>query len=143
MTNEIHKIVYCSRNLIEGDDSAREAEVANILDTARRNNRHAGVTGALLFSAGYFAQALEGPQSSIEAIFERIQRDNRHGAVTVLESVRGTQRDFSQWSMAYVPPPSGEEAAKVQSALRDAMSLSTGAGEGVLELLRSLVLQED
>ena len=143
MANEIHKIVYCSRNLIAGSDSAREAEVANILETARRNNSHAGVTGALLYSSGYFAQALEGPKSSIEAIFERIQRDNRHGEVTVLESMCGAQRNFSKWSMADVPPPTGEEATKVQKALREAMALSNGAGEGVLDLLRSLVLQED
>ena len=143
MSSEIHKIVYCSRNFISGDDAARDAEIRQILETARRNNSQADVTGALLFSSGYFAQALEGPRTAIEKIFERIQRDNRHGDVTVLESVSGSERDFSQWSMAYVPPPTGVAASRIEATLQDAMHNNSDAGEDVLGLLRNLVLQED
>jgi len=73
------------------------------------------VTGALLFNSSYFAQALEGPKLAIEQIFEKIQRDPRHGEVTVLSSQTGGQRDFPEWSMAHVAPP--DEAASASMAV--------------------------
>ena len=111
MNSDVYKILYCSRNLIEGEDAKREAEINQILQTARRKNKEQNVTGALLFNSGYFAQALEGPRLAIEQIFERIQRDPRHGDVTVLSSQTDGHRDFPEWSMAYVAPPGGGASA--------------------------------
>ncbi len=138
----IQKVVYCSRNLIEGDAATRDAEIRQILETARRNNSQAKVTGALLFSADHFAQVLEGPQEAVEAIFERIQHDARHGEVTVLESLTSEQRDFSEWSMAYISPEECAMTPEVDSKLQDAMHKNSAAGQEVLDLLKSLVLQE-
>jgi blue light- and temperature-responsive anti-repressor len=143
MSSDIYKIVYCSKNLIQGKQAERDAEIAQILQTARANNKGLNITGALLFSSGYFAQVLEGPQVAIEEVFEKIQRDTRHGDVTVLGSQTGGQRDFPEWSMARVQPPdgvnSGEMAARLEKALLD----PGASADGVLGLLRSLVIQED
>ncbi len=141
MTN-IQKVVYCSRNLIEGDAASRDAEISHILETARKNNSRVNVTGALLFSRDHFAQVLEGPQKAVEAIFERIQHDTRHGDVTILESLTSEQRDFSEWSMAYVSPEECAMAPAVDAKLQDAMHKNSAAGQEVLDLLKSLVLQE-
>jgi hypothetical protein len=105
MNSDVYKILYCSKNLIEGETAKRDAEINQILETSRRNNKAQNVTGALLFDSGYFAQALEGTRLAIEQIFERIQRDPRHGDVTVLSSQTSGQRDFPEWSMAHVAPP--------------------------------------
>ena len=140
--SSIQKVVYCSRNLIEGDAAARDAEISQILETARRNNSKANVTGALLFSADHFAQVLEGPQQALEAIFERIQNDTRHGDVTVLESLTSAQRDFSEWSMAYVSPEECALTPEVDVKLQEAIHKSSEAGQEVLDLLKTLVLQE-
>jgi len=86
MSGDIYKILYCSKNLIEGEHAKQDAEISQILQAARRNNKEQNVTGALLFNSSYFAQALEGPKLAIEQIFEKIQRDPRHGEVTVLSS---------------------------------------------------------
>ena len=107
MNSDVYKILYRSKNLIEGEDAKREAEITQILQTARRKNKEQNVTGALLFNSGYFAQALEGPRLAIEQIFERIQRDPRHGDVTALSSQPNGHIDFPEWSMAYVAPPGG------------------------------------
>ncbi len=138
----IQKVVYCSRNLIEGDAATRNAEISQILETSRRNNSKANVTGALLFSADHFAQVLEGPQEALEAVFERIQNDTRHGDVTVLESLTSEQRDFAEWSMAYVSPEECALTPEVDAKLQDAIHKSSDAGQEVLDLLKSLVLQE-
>jgi hypothetical protein len=144
MNRDVYKILYCSKNLIEGENAKRDAEINQILQTSRRNNKEQNVTGALLFDSGYFAQALEGPRPAIERIFERIQRDPRHGDVTVLSSQTEGHRDFPEWSMAHVAPPGGAASAGTAAvALDTALLHPTAAAGEVLGLLRSLVIQED
>ncbi len=138
----LHKLIYCSRNCMSGTETMRESEIQQILDRSRANNSKASVTGALLFSSGFFAQALEGPRAEIERVFERIQRDTRHGDVTVLESSTCDARDFGEWSMAYVEPPTERLGTPLEELLREAMAHNAGAGQDVIELLRTLVLQE-
>ena len=142
MSSEIYKTLYCSRNMIGGQPWQRESEIQQILQVARENNRKQDVTGALLFNAGYFAQVLEGPRSEVERIFEKIQRDMRHGDVVVLENGYAQGRDFSEWSMAYVCPHSDHAATEVALLLNDAWS-NPAAGAEVLELLRNLVTPQE
>jgi len=122
MGEDIYKILYCSKNLIEGEHAKQDAEISQILQSARRNNRKQNVTGALFFNSAYFAQALEGPKLAIEKIFENIQRDPRHGDVTVLSSETGGHRDFPEWSMAHVAPPDETISASMAVALDSALS---------------------
>jgi len=93
------RLVYASRNLIPAEET--EAAVATILAASRRRNPTLGVTGALLFSADCFAQALEGPAEAVGDLFELIQIDPRHDRVVILESACVTRREFGDWSMAY------------------------------------------
>jgi hypothetical protein len=98
-----YRLIYVSDNRLAQERVPEE--VAGILDVSRRNNALVGVTGALMFSAGCFVQVLEGPQQTVEATFERIQRDDRHGNVHVVEFEPVEARSFSNWSMAYVGRP--------------------------------------
>ena len=100
-TTPLHRLVYCSRNVIADahDDVAREVE--QILAASRRNNPRDGITGALLYGEGCFAQVLEGPLAAVERTFERIQCDFRHADVVVLEVQAVEARLFGDWSMAY------------------------------------------
>ena len=100
MSHDLHRLVYYSRNRVPGADAA--GEVRSILGASRRNNGRAGVTGALVFNAGCFGQVLEGPRRAIEATFERIQRDARHGDVSLLDFRPVAERAFDNWSMAFV-----------------------------------------
>jgi hypothetical protein len=102
MNSELFSLVYFSRSTIQPDGV--EAEIRKILDIAREENPKRDVTGALLFSGGFFAQALEGPLSSVESTFERIRKDVRHTDVSVLSCKPITRRSFADWSMAYATP---------------------------------------
>ena len=118
-------------------------EIRSILASAHRNNPPAGVTGALLFNEGLFAQVLEGPVDSVSPIFEIIQRDPRHSDITVLENGEAERRDFPEWSMAFA---SSKEHSALSSAIPPggaALSDTSAAGEQVLQLLRNVVVQED
>jgi len=99
MQNELYALTYFSRNAIKGCDN--DVEIERILIGARRNNTLQMVSGALLYSTGCFAQALEGPRDAIEDVFEIIQRDQRHCDVTVLHVKPIEARSFGKWSMAY------------------------------------------
>lgn len=98
----MYRLVYYSANRIRGTHDDVRAQIDQILYASRRNNRLAGVTGALMFSSGFFGQVLEGPRDAIEATFERIQQDARHGDVSLLEFAPTDSAAFGDWSMAFV-----------------------------------------
>jgi hypothetical protein len=50
MSDDIHKLVYYSHNRMVADDVALRDAVQQILVTSQKNNRAAGVTGALMFN---------------------------------------------------------------------------------------------
>ena len=102
MSETLHRLVYYSRNKMEGSPDFVLREVRGILYISRINNGRVGVTGALLFNSGCFAQVLEGNQEAVETTFERIQRDERHGDVSLLSFGAVAERSFTNWSMAFV-----------------------------------------
>ena len=133
----LHRVVYCSRNAIAEADADVGREVEAVLDASRRNNQRDGITGALVYSEGCFAQALEGPAAAVERCFGRIQRDFRHADVTVLESRPVQTRLFGDWSMAY-GGVLGSQAARLRlrQAFTEPRSL---AAETVVTLLHDVV----
>jgi len=98
----LYRLVYYSHNLVAYDASAFANEVDDILFKSRRNNDRDDITGALMFNGGCFAQVLEGPLGSIEAAFERIQQDERHGEVSLLSLDPVESRSFPNWAMGFV-----------------------------------------
>ena len=106
MNAPLYRLVYSSRDRMPGAGAAREASLRGIVQACRRNNRAASLTGAIMLSAGSFAQAIEGPRTALEATFERIQRDERHGEVSLLAYWPVPLRAFPRWSMALVDPAS-------------------------------------
>lgn len=96
---QLVRLIYASRNLLP--DAVAESEIRGILAVARRHNAPLEVTGALLFSADVFVQALEGPRAAVETVFETIQLDPRHADIVVLDVGAVGERAFAGWSMAY------------------------------------------
>lgn len=68
---DLYRLVYYSRNTIMGLTEKIRASVDQILETSQRNNADVGVTGALMFTDGLFAQVLEGQRDAVETVFER------------------------------------------------------------------------
>lgn len=139
----LYRLVYCSRNRIGGSGPEISEELQNILASSRLNNKRADITGALLYSAGNFAQVLEGPLSSIERTFEVIQRDPRHSEVIVIESGPTEKRDFPEWAMAFAGTNKMENMPSAASALEAVFANVAGSGEQILSVLRDLIVRED
>ncbi len=82
------------------------ATLAGILATARRNNPRDEITGALICRHDIYLQLIEGPATAIDALYARIERDNRHGDVRLLLTGDVTARMFPDWAMLDDQSPS-------------------------------------
>jgi hypothetical protein len=143
MDQKLYKLLYCSRNRIQGSEADVKAELQAILASARKNNPAISVTGALIYNGANFAQVLEGPLKSVEHIFEIIQRDPRHSEVVVVQSGPTPSRDFSDWSMAFAGSNHTDKLPLATAAFESVFSNAAGAGEIMLTTLKDLVVQED
>jgi hypothetical protein len=99
--DNLYYLAYISKSNIQGDNEAVKIEVEKILNVAQSNNPSIEVTGALLYSGGYFCQVIEGPEDALADLFENIQLDPRHNKITVLQFEPCVSRSFSNWSMAF------------------------------------------
>ncbi len=142
---DLYSIAYVSRNAIKGNPQEMDTEIRSILETARSNNRLIHVTGALLFSHGFFAQILEGPQQAVESMFESIQGDPRHTDVTILHLHPITERSFPGWSMAYAGTDhQHRERALADEVLPSPAAIPTEAqGQSFLNVLSDYISRQE
>jgi hypothetical protein len=139
----LHRLVYYSHNHVAQNAEAFSAEVENILEKSRVNNARDGITGALLFNAGCFAQVLEGPLDTVEATFERIQQDERHGDVSLLCFEPQAERSFPNWAMGFIGL-SDENAARFAAVgEQSGFDPSRLSGDELHRLLRDLAIEEE
>lgn len=117
-------------------------DIEDILNKARINNDKADVTGMLCFSRNYFLQCIESSRTQINALYHKIQNDPRHSNIVLLDYKEIAEREFTDWSMSYVPESkltkpinlkysasnvfnpyqmSGESAHKMMLELRDVL----------------------
>lgn len=98
-----------------------------ILATARRNNARDGITGALICRHDIYLQLLEGDAAAIDALFVRIEKDDRHLAITPLSRMEVADRVFPDWAMRHDPArswlwsPDEVGRGRVQEATPDAL----------------------
>lgn len=143
MSDDLYRLVYYSRNAIAGDATALASAISSILATSQANNERVGVTGALMFNSGCFAQVLEGSRSAIEEVFERIQQDERHGDVSLLAFDPAPSRAFENWSMGFVGA-SLDDAERYGVLVQDSgFDPARMTGEALFETLHGLALEEE
>ena len=93
----LHCIVYVSLANKEMSDQ----DLKGLLKAARNKNEKLNVTGLLLYRDGFFIQALEGEEDTIDALFDRISKDSRHRDVTTVYKKPIKQRAFPDWTMGF------------------------------------------
>ncbi len=140
---QLYQLVYYSRNEVSADDAGFAAEIDSILAASQRNNAATEVTGALLFNAGVFAQVLEGPRDAVEATFERIQCDERHGDVSLLALEPVAARSFPNWAMGFVGRSEGDAARFASVGMASGFDPARLDGRTVHAILRELTVTEE
>ena len=99
--SDLIQLVYSSRPF--GYD---EATLSGILLDARQANQRDGITGALICRRDIYLQLLEGPAVAVQALYQRIRRDDRHLEVRQHIAERVPARLFADWAMLHDPAQS-------------------------------------
>ncbi|STX29427.1 regulatory protein (GGDEF domain) [Legionella beliardensis] len=97
MSQLVH-LIYVSTATNEFNDSM----LINLLKLSRENNNKKQITGILLYKTGSFFQVLEGADTAIELLIDKIKLDPRHQDVTQIIYETIFKRDFAEWSMGFV-----------------------------------------
>jgi len=143
MSDPIYRLVYYSRNAILGDADKLSTEISSILAKSQANNERVGVTGALMFNSGCFAQVLEGSRLAVEEVFERIQQDDRHGEVSLLAFEPSPSRAFENWSMGFVGASIADSVRYRAIVQESGFDPARMTGEALFETLHTLALEEE
>lgn len=78
--------------------SSQEIEAIGAI--SRKNNQKQNITGVLLCTQGIFFQIMEGEEETIDKLYEKILRDDRHIDILVLNTEHDLkERLFPDWSM--------------------------------------------
>jgi len=94
----LHRLFYRSRQTPE---TAADLDfvVGQIVGTAIRRNRAAGLSGLLLTAQGHFIQALEGNIDEVRTTYARISMDPRHHDLQIIAQGPAERRLFGEWNM--------------------------------------------
>ena len=80
-----------------------DEDLQAILAASRRNNAARNVGGLLLYHERAFMQVLEGESDDVDAVYRKIERDDRHTNARLLYRHEIEERDFPEWNMGFVP----------------------------------------
>jgi hypothetical protein len=93
------RLTFFSRNRL---DCVQNGSIAEIVSVSQTNNRHDGITSALVYDDTWFAQELEGSEGAVTTTFERILRDWRHTNVSLVTMQPVNQRRYPDAAMIAV-----------------------------------------
>ena len=78
-----------------------QADLEDILRTARENNARLGITGMLLYGNKTFIQILEGEEGVVHELVKTIKRDPRHTNFQIVKQKPIEQHEYADWSMGF------------------------------------------
>jgi len=130
--------IYISESRIPAANA--DKEVGDIVNFSMRRNRSIEVTGALLFTGLHFAQYIEGPAASVDALKTSILRDPRHGEIKTIADGSLSHRHFLNWSLAYAGP-SRFVANTIEAALDKAMHGGRNNIDRLVKLMTEFTIQ--
>src|SRR6187549_11955 len=78
------------------------SDLEDIHRTARELNALDGITGLLVFNGTHFLQIIEGSETAISELVERLRKDPRHTGFEIRDQRKVETRSFPHWSMELV-----------------------------------------
>lgn len=76
-------------------------ELSKIINTSRIHNKIKHITGILVFDGEHIFGYIEGRETDVTSLYQKISTDERHLSVKLLSSGSINRRQFMQWDMAY------------------------------------------
>jgi hypothetical protein len=99
----MHYVIYVSQAV----KPMSNADLESLLSFSRTRNTDKGITGLLIYrraqesGSGHFIQMLEGDETEVRALYDRIRRDPRHHTILLLREGEIAGRMFSEWAMGF------------------------------------------
>jgi hypothetical protein len=90
-------LIYASTALHEFN----QQELLSLLEKARSTNSALGITGMLLCESHNFFQVLEGRETVVVPLFNKIAADKRHQGIVRIVQEPIAERSFGDWTMAF------------------------------------------
>lgn len=99
------QLVYISRSTFVPAtlSGGIQPNVARILLKSRANNEKNGLVGVLYFGDNNFFQCLEGEESAVDILYEKLLLDPRHKDLKIIIKKSIDTLSFKNWSMKHVP----------------------------------------
>jgi len=99
-TEDLLQLTYMSQLTASTRDDAYE-HLKDILRVAIVKNPKLGIGGALFLNPRtlHVLQVLEGPESNVRPLYEKIIKDTRHTACVVVSELKVAQLSYEQWGM--------------------------------------------
>ena len=97
------ELLYCSASAVP---KLANADLDQILASARWRNLAQDITGMMIYYRGEFVQILEGRKKSVQNVYEKfICPDPRHMAINKVLENTISHRSFNDWSMGFLGAP--------------------------------------
>lgn len=80
-----------------------DEDLTELLVPSRQRNLFTGVTGVLFYSEGKFIQLIEGSETNIKTLYEKLSADPRHHNLQLHKQGEMAKRLFPDWTMAIKP----------------------------------------
>lgn len=116
-------LLYSSSAVRPFDDE----QLRHLLEISSKNNAAVNVSGMLLYHEGNFLQYIEGEKDDVTSLYARIEGDERHHGLFLLDSGELEQRALPAWTMGYV------RLDAAQQALLSSFDSNAGALEQALD----------
>lgn len=115
-----------------------DQDLSAILQTARQMNALNAITGLLIFNGTHFLQVIEGPETSIGELMDRLRRDDRHHHVEVREEYYADELSFPDWTMELVRVQSSYFEAKSAVTLALPKALPSAISDRILRMTEQI-----
>lgn len=88
-------VLYISKAL----KSFNTNDLSKLSTTSTINNQTKGITGYLYFDNNRFLQYMEGDETTINEMVDKISHDKRHELLSLIKKQNLTDRRFPDWGM--------------------------------------------
>jgi hypothetical protein len=76
-------------------------QLRELLELSRKKNLQLGITGLLLYRGGNFLQVIEGEETDVKALYNKVCQDPRHTGIFKMLDEACAEREFPNWTMAF------------------------------------------
>jgi hypothetical protein len=125
-------------SLIYTSKMTGDMDFMDILEVSRARNEIDSITGVLLFCNNHVVQCLEGERGAISKTYARIIKDKRHQDPLLVDYRMLSTRQFSKWSMGYVPESSVTQPMLLKYSVTQDFAPRLLSGESCLRMLNEL-----